>query len=162
MIRIDKVTLNVGVGGAGEKLEKAKTLLQKVSGQKPVETYARKRIPTWNLRKGLAIGCKVTLRGQKAVEILNRTLTANEKRIRGRSFDNTGNVCFGVKEYIDVPGMKYDPAIGMMGMDVCVSLEKHGYRVKRRKRGQASVNTRITPEEAIEFMKSNFGVEIGG
>lgn len=161
MIKIDKVTLNVGVGSAGEKLEKAKTLLEKVSGQKPVETYARKRIPTWNLRKGLAIGCKVTLRGQKAVEVLNRTLTANEKKIRGRSFDNTGNVCFGVKEYIDVPGMKYDPNIGMMGMDVCVSLEKHGYRVKRRKRGQAAVNTRITPEEAIEFMKGNFGVEIG-
>lgn len=162
MIRIEKVTLNIGVGGAGEKLEKAKTLLGKLSSQKPVETLARKRIPAWNLKKGLSIGCKVTLRGKGAAELLSRVLAANEKKIRAGSFDATGNVCFGVKEYIDIPGMKYDPAIGMMGMDVCVALEKDGYRVKRRKRGQARVRTLITPQEAMEFMKNSFGVETSG
>ena len=88
-------------------------------------------------------------------------LEAKENRLSSRSFDGTGNFSFGIKEYIDVPGMEYDPKIGILGMDVCVTLERPGYRVKRKRLGsKIGKNHVITKQDAMEFMKENFGVAI--
>jgi large subunit ribosomal protein L5 len=162
MIKIDKVTVNIGVGGTGEKLEKAKKLLEKLTEQKPIETVARKRIPTWNLRPGVAIGTKVTLRGEKAKKVLNTTLDAIDRKVHESNFDNLGNFSFGIHEYIDVPGLKYDPLIGMLGFDVNTTLRKWGYRVSKRKRKTARIPKKhmITKQESIEYFKNNFNVVI--
>jgi len=162
MISIEKVTVNIGIGAAGEKLEKAKKLLEKLTGQKPVENKSDKRIPTWNVRPGLAIGTKVTLRGKKAIDFLNLSLDARDRTVKDSNFDNLGNFSFGIHEYIDVPGFKYDPDIGILGFDVSATLQKWGYRVKKRKRKTARLPKRhwITKKESIDYFKKNFSVVI--
>jgi len=161
-IRIEKVTINIGVGEPGERLEKAAKLLERLTGKKPVFTKAKKKVPRWGIRPGLPIGVKVTLRGADAEEFLKRAFEAVGNKIYESSFDENGNFSFGIHEYIDIPGMKYDPAIGVFGMDVCVTLERPGYRVKRRKVRRASVGRKhmITKDEAIAFVKEHFGVEV--
>jgi len=132
MITIEKITINIGVGQAGEQLEKAKNLLKKLTGQQPIETKTKKRIPTWGVRKNMSLGTKVTLRGKKAEEFLTKCIESVDKQIKTKSFDEKGNFSFGVKEYIDLPGVKYDPDIGVFGFDVCVTLKKWGYRTTKR------------------------------
>jgi large subunit ribosomal protein L5 len=162
MISIEKVTVNVGVGEAGDKLDKAYALLEKLTGQKPIKTHAKTRNPTFKIRKGLPIGVKTTLRKKTAAEFLKRSLEAVEKRLNKKCFDQEGNFSFGVREYIDIPGAVYDSSIGMYGMDVCVTLYKTGYRVKNRKRTQAKIpqGNRITPKEAIEYITKKFSVVV--
>ena len=162
MISIDKVTINIGVGAAGEKMEKAKKLIEKLSDQKAVEIKTKKRIPTWGVRKGLAIGTKTTLRGKKAEEFLNKALDSVERRINEKSFDKTGNFAFGIREYIDIPGFKYDPDIGMLGMDVAVTLNKWGYRITKRKvkRSRIPLKHRITKEDSINYAKEKLKIEV--
>src|SRR3989344_1673269 len=99
-IGIEKVSLNIGTGGPGEKLEKALKLLEKITGSKPVQTKTKLRIPTWGVRPGLVIGCKVTLRGKKAEELLGRLLKGVGNKLNKASFDNEGNVAFGIHEYL--------------------------------------------------------------
>lgn len=162
-ILVDKVTVNIGVGAPGDKLEQAKSLLERLTAdRKPVETTARRRDPVFKLRKGLPIGTKVTLRGGEARAFLEKALIAKRKALKSSNFDKQGNFAFGVHEYIDFPGAKYDPAIGMFGFDVCVSLTRKGRRVALRKIRPARVgkNQRITKEEAMEFVKSAFNVKL--
>jgi len=162
-ILIEKVTVNIGVGSPGERLEHAKGLISKLSGgRKPVETQAKRREPVFKLRKGLPIGTKVTLRGADAKAFVEKALTARRRTLKESNFDKQGNFSFGVPEYIDFPGAKYDPAIGMFGFDVCVSLTRKGRRVAMRKIRPAKVgkNQRITKEEAVEFVKSAFNVKL--
>ena len=128
MIKIEKVTINIGVGKAGESIEKAGRLLENLCDQKPVRTISKSRIPTWGIRKKQPIGVKVTLRGNKAIDFLNKSLDAKERILKRKQFDDCGNFAFGIHEYIDIPGIKYDPEIGIFGFDVCVTLEKDGYR----------------------------------
>jgi len=162
MISIEKVTVNMGVGASGERLEQAKKLLENITGQKPLETVTQKRIPKWGVRKNMKIGVKVTLRGKKASDFLNKALDAVGRKISKRSFDKEGNFAFGIKEYIDLPGVKYNPDIGMFGFDVCVTLKEWGYRLKERKRERKKVprKHRISKEEAISFVKEKLGVEV--
>lgn len=161
-IRIEKVTVNMGVGQTGEELEKAITVLQKITSAKPVKTICKVKQPTWGIKKGLTIGAKVTLRKEKAVNFLKEALKAKDNQIKGKSFDKTGNFGFGIHEYIDMPNIKYDPKFGIRGFDVLVSLERPGFRVKRRKISKQKVPLKhsIKKDEAIDFVKSNFGVEI--
>lgn len=164
-IMLDKVTLNIGVGETGEKVERAKTILNRISGSKVVVTKAKKRIPTWGLRPGLGIGVKTTLRGEKAKELLKRLFDAIDNKIKASQFDKEGNLSFGIKEYIHIPGVKYDPSLGIFGLDVCVTLKRRGgWRTKRKAYRRARIgNThRITKEEAIEFFKKEFGVNVEG
>ncbi len=163
MISIEKVTLNIGVGADGAKLPKAKKLLEKIAGQKPIERQTKKRIPNWGLRKNMVIGTKVTLRGGKAKDILEKCLKSVDGKVKKSSFsEKDGNFSFGIKSYIDIPGMKYDHEIGLMGLDVCVTLQKWGYRVKRRKLQVTKIPRKHvnTQTESIEFMKKQFGVEV--
>src|SRR3989338_733429 len=161
-IRIEKVTLNIGAGGSAELVNKGIKLLQAITGIKPVKTVTTKRIPTWGVRPGLAIGCKVTVRGKKAEELLKRLLKAKESRLLGRNFDNQGNFSFGIKEYLDIPNVKYDHEIGIMGLDTAVTLQRAGFRVKNRRLEPKKLTPkhRISTEEAIEFVKNAFGIEV--
>jgi large subunit ribosomal protein L5 len=162
MISIEKITINIGTGQAGEKLEKAKKLVEKMTQQKAVENVTQKRIPQWGVRKGLAIGVKTTMRGKKAADFLNKCLDAVDRKIKPTSFDKFGNFSFGIKEYIDVPGFKYDPEIGMYGFDVCVTMRKWGYRVSERKVKTSKYPKRhiIKAAETMEYMKKNFNIEV--
>ncbi|MEK6958205.1 MAG: 50S ribosomal protein L5 [archaeon] len=162
IIRVGKVTVNMGVGQTGEELKKAATILQNVTGAKPIMTECKVKQPTWGIREGLTIGTKVTLRGEKAAAFLKGAFAAKDNKIKKKSFDKTGNFGFGIKEYIDLPKAKYDPKLGIKGMDVLVTLERPGYRVKKRKLRKAKIEKGhvIKTEEAIEFVKRNFGVEV--
>lgn len=162
-IRIEKITLNLGTGGPGDPLEKALKLLHNISKMKPVETKAKKRIPTWNIRPGLSIGAKVTLRGNRAEDLLKRLFEAKKNRISPRNFDNRGNFAFGIAEYLDIPGVEYDMSIGIIGLEVAVTLVRPGYSIKERtiKTRKVSQKHLITKEEAMEFIKNKFNIEIG-
>lgn len=162
MIRLGKVTINIGVGAAGEPLEKAEKLLEKLSGQKPIRTSSKKRIPTWGIRKKQAIGVKVTLRGKKALDFVNTVIEAKDRNLKPSQFDNNGNFAFGISEYIDIPGIRYDPEIGIYGFDVCVTLEKRGYRISRRKRQKKKVPVthKLTKDEAIVWVEKNLNMKV--
>lgn len=161
-IKIEKVTLNIGVGEAGDKLNKAQKILEKISNSKAIQTITMKRIPSWGVRPKLPIGCKVTLRGKKAHEILSRLFKAMDDKMDEKKFDKTGNLSFGIHEYIDIPGAEYDPNVGIIGLEAAVTLERPGFRIKRRriKNKKISSNHSIKPEEAKEFIQNEFGVKI--
>ena len=162
-IRIEKLTLNMGAGESGAKLEKYVKLLNTITGKKPIQIISNKRIPTWQVRPGLAIGTKVTIRGKAAEELLKRLLTAVDNNLKPKSFDSEGNFAFGIPEYIDIPGMEYIVEIGIVGLEVAIPLERAGFRVKNRKFNakKIPIRHRITPEEAMEFMKSKYNVKMG-
>ncbi len=161
-IRVEKITLNIGVGEAGDKLDKAVSLLKEISGAKPVKTKSMKRIPTWNVRPKLVIGTKVTLRGKKAEEVLKRLLKANNNQIHIKKFDDYGNFSFGVKEYINIPGIEYHPEIGIIGLETAVTLERPGFRIKKRviKKSKIGKSHIITKENAMDFIKNKFNIQI--
>ena len=100
---------------------------------------------------------------KNAEEILSRLLDAKDNKLTLHQFDKEGNIAFGIHEYIDIPGTKYDPKIGIMGLEVCVTLERSGFRIKRRRIMKRKIPNkhRITKEDAMEFMKKKFNVEIG-
>lgn len=162
-IRIEKITLNIGAGKDQNKLEKGLKLLKSLTAAEPIKTVTQKRIPGWGVRPGLPIGCKVTLRKKNAIEVLKRLLDAKSFVLEESQFDDNGSIAFGIKEYIDIKDAKYDPEIGIMGLEVCVTLERPGFRIKRRKlfKGKVGKKHKITKEEAIEFMKNEFNVKIG-
>lgn len=159
-IRIEKITLNIGCGSTLNP-ENARAILENLAERKAVITKSRKR-STFGVPKNKPIGCKVTIR-KDAESFLKRLLEAKENRLKSGNFDSSGNFSFGIKEYIDVPDTEYDPKIGMVGFDVAVTLERPGYRVKRkslfRKIGKGHL---ITQEDAMGFVRENFNVEIEG
>jgi large subunit ribosomal protein L5 len=158
-ILIEKITLNMGVGESGPKLEKTKRILEKISGAKVVKTASRRR-STFGVPKGKEIGVKTTMRGGDLKKTVQRLLKAVGNTMKMSQFDAQGNFSFGVAEYIEIPGMDYEPEIGIVGLDVSVTLKRRGYRVKRRKYRKATIGKRhrITPEEAIEWAKKELGV----
>ncbi len=159
-IRIEKITLNVGVGKSEDVLKKGLILLQKLSPIKPVKTVTKKRIPGWGLRPGLAIGCKATIR-KNCPELLKRLLAAKENTLAEQNFDTEGNFSFGIPEYIDIKGLEYDPELKIMGLEAAVTLERPGFRVKKRKVKPARLGKKhgITKAEAIRFVKE-LGVNV--
>jgi large subunit ribosomal protein L5 len=130
---IAKVTVNIGVGEAGEKLKKAESVLEGVTKQKPIQTLSKTTNKDWGVRKFMPIGCKVTLRRKAAETFLLSALKIRENKIAEYSFDNQGNFSFGVPDHTLFEGQKYDPNIGIFGMDICVTIEKPGYRIKHRR-----------------------------
>lgn len=162
LIVVDKVTLNIGVGKAGQELENAKELLEKLSGAKAVPTHAKIRNPVFRIKKGDVIGTKATLRGPGAIEFVKKALKVKQFALPSRSFDKEGNFSFGVPEYIEFPGAKYDPKIGMLGFDVCVTLRRRGFRVARRRHAKARIGHthRLTKEDGMEFAKGAFGMKV--
>lgn len=162
-ISVEKITLNIGAGKDQAKLEKGMKLINNIAGRPPVKTFTRKRIQEWGLRPGLPIGCKLTLRKGGALELLKRLLDAKDNSLQPSNFDNEGNISFGIHEYIDVPGVKYDPDIGIMGFQVCITLKRKGFRIKKRalKKHTIPKKHRIRKEEALDFMKNAFNLSVG-
>ncbi|MBI2657858.1 50S ribosomal protein L5 [Candidatus Woesearchaeota archaeon] len=162
-IKIEKVTLNIGAGKDQSRLEKGIALLRAITNATPIKTVTKKRIQEWGLRPGLPIGCKLTLRKDKAAKILPRLLDAVENKLMERQFDHNGNIAFGIPEYIEIPGVKYDPKIGIMGLEVCITLERPGFRIKKRRMLQRRIPARhrISKQEAVEFMAKNFNTIVG-
>jgi len=161
--RIEKITLNIGAGKDPQRLEKGVALIRAITGIEPLKTITQKRIPNWGLRPGLPIGCKLTLRKKPAEDLLKRLLQAKEFKLKPRQFDEGGNVSFGIPEYIDIPGVSYDPKIGIIGLEVCITLERPGYRIKRRRLRQKKIprSHMLTREESMEYLKKNFNVTVG-
>ncbi|HEY5538228.1 MAG TPA: 50S ribosomal protein L5 [Thermoplasmata archaeon] len=161
-ISVDRVVVNIGVGEAGEKLLKATKVLELVTGRKPVQTLSRRTIRDWGIRQGMPIGARATLRGKNAEEFLRKAFAIRNNRIAAYSFDPRGNFSFGVADYTDFEGMKYDPEIGVFGMDIAVVLRRPGYRIARRRIAPRRIPTShaITKAEGIAFVRSRFGAEV--
>ncbi len=161
-IKVEKITLNIGTGEPGDRLDKAAKFLQGLTGEKVVKTQTKKRIPTWKIRPGLTIGCKVTLRGEKGKKMLKRLLQAKNNKLKEGNFDGNGNLAFGIREYLDIPDAKYDAEVGIIGLEVAITLGRPGFRIKRRmiKMKKIPKRHRITKQESIEFMKSQYGIEV--
>jgi len=160
--KIEKVVVNISVGKSGEPLEKATKVLKSLTGQTPCKRKAKKTLRDFGIRRGEPIACIVTLRKQKAMEFLRKVLPVIDNKLSKECFDQYGNFSFGIKEHIEIPGVKYDPEIGIFGMDVCVSLSRSGYRVKNRHREKARIGSKhiLTPREAMVFVKDALKVEI--
>jgi len=161
-VRVEKVTVHMGVGESGEMLTRAEILLEELTGQKPVRCMARKTLPTYNIRKGEPIGCKVTLRSKKALKFLKTALTTIDRKLYTDQFDDLGNFAFGIEEHTDFPGQEYDPNVGIFGMDVIVQLSRPGVRIARRRGQKRKIPTshRLNPVESQEYMKHAFDVEV--
>ncbi len=150
-VKIEKVVLSVG--GTAQALEKSQKLIERIAERKARVCKSNKRIPSLGVRPGLEVGAMITLRGEKAIQILKRLLAAvdnkiKEKQISGESFS------FGIKEYIEIPGMVYQRDLGMLGLEVSVSFSRAGKRVSRRKlkQGKIPARHRVTKEEIIEYL----------
>jgi len=160
--KIEKVVVNISVGKSGEPLEKAAKILKDLSGQNPCKRKAKQTIRDFGIRKGEPIACVVTIRKERAIEFLKKVLPVVDNKLSANCFDKCGNFSFGIKEHIEIPGVRYEPEIGIFGMDVCVSLSRPGYRVKKRRREKAKIGSKhiLTSKEAIAFVKDSLGVEI--
>ena len=162
MIKLEKVVLNMGVGKSGDAVETAKKALDLITGKKSCNRSAKKAHRDWGIRKGEPIGAAVTVRDDDAKVLLKRLFEAKGNRVNGRSFDKMGNLSFGILEHIDIPGIKYDPKIGILGLDVTARLARPGYSIRIRSKHKASVGKshRITPTEAKEYLVKEFGVVV--
>ena len=162
MPRIEKVVINLNVGKSGEPLEKANKVLKEITGQTPVKKKAKKTIRDFGIREGESIAVVVTLRKQAAIDFLKKVLPVVDNKVSKTAFDVRGNFAFGLKEHIEIPGVKYDPEIGIFGMDICVTVNRPGQRIKIRRRENRSVGAKhmLTPEESIVFVKKTLGAEI--
>jgi large subunit ribosomal protein L5 len=160
-INVSKVVINIGVGKSGDPVEKAKNALSELTGKTPSVRGAKKSVRDFGIHKGEPIGAMVTLRRTDATNFLRRIMESKGNVIKNSSFDNNGNISFGIHEHIDIPGTKYNPDIGIFGMDVCAALTRPGYRIsKRRNPSKIGKNHKITKEESIEFFKTKYGVEV--
>jgi len=160
--KIGKVVVNISVGKSGEPLEKAAKVLKNLTGQTPCKRKAKKTIRDFGIRRGEPMACIVTLRKQRAMDFLKKVLPVIDNKLSRESFDRYGNFSFGIKEHIEIRGVKYDPEVGIFGMDVCVSLGRCGHRVKNRRRRKAKIGSKniLKPEEAMVFVKDSLGIEI--
>jgi large subunit ribosomal protein L5 len=159
---VEKVTINIGVGEAGERLKKAEKVLENITGQKPIETLSKTTNKDWAIRKMMPIGCKVTLRGKKADEFITDALSTRENKMADYSFDDEGNLSFGIPDHTLFKSQKYDPNIGIFGMDVNITMKKHGYRVKNRRIARRRIphKHRVQREETMKFFSEKFNVEV--
>merc|ERR1712188_271814 len=132
-IAIDKLVINCSVGEAGDKILKAVKVLKDLTGQEPVTSKCKYTIRSFGVRRGDKIACHVTVRGEKAKEILERGLKVKEYELNKRNFSSMGNFGFGIQEHIDL-GIRYDPYTGIFGMDFYVVLSRPGRRITKRKR----------------------------
>lgn len=161
-VLIGKVVAHIAVGESGVRLANAAKILEMLTGQKPTFRPARKTIKEFGIKRGENIACMVTLRGEKAYEFLKRALAAVNYTIKESSIDEHGNFSFGIREHIQIPGVKYDPTVGIFGMDVVVALERPGYRVSRRRRKKSKLGKDhyVTKREAVEFITKVLGAKV--
>lgn len=161
-ISLEKIVLNMGVGRSGDAIEIAKKALEQISGRKPSAREARDSQRDWGVRKGEPIGVAVTVRGDEAKVLLKRLLDAKGNQVRGKAFDDFGNYSFGIGEHIDIPGVKYDPQIGILGLGISVTLARPGYGIRKRSKHKARIGRShiIKDQEAKDYLVKEFGVTI--
>jgi large subunit ribosomal protein L5 len=160
-ISVDKVVINIAVGKSGEPLERAKRALQELTGQVPSARGAKKNYRDFGIHKGEPIAAIVTLRREVAQDFLKRIIAAKANTFPASSFDNMGNISVGIHEHIDIPGTKYNPEIGIVGMNVSVALVRPGYRIARkRNKGKVGKKHRITKDDSIAFFQKEYGVVV--
>ena len=160
--RIEKVVVNIGVGEGGDKLVKAEKVMQMITDRKPSRTLSKVTNRDWGLREGSPIGVSVTLRGEDADAFVKKALDIRQFKMPDYSFDDGGNLNFGVTDYTDFPGMKYDPEIGIFGMDIAIVIARPGNRVKSRRLEPRKIprHHKVTREEAMDLMRQKFNVEV--
>ena len=161
-LRVRKVVINIGVGEAGEKLVKAQKVLQLLTTHKSIQTISKKTNKDLGIREGMPIGCKVTLRGENADEFLKRAFWVKTNKIAGYNFDSEGNFSFGIPDYTDFKGMRYDPDIGIFGMDISVTVDRAGTRVRKRRRNRSRITPshKVKRDESMEFIRTEYELEI--
>ena len=161
--QITKVTINIGVGEGGQRLGLAEKVLGVLTGLKPIRTLGKIQNRDLKVRKGAPIGCKVTMRNREVIKkFLTDAFWVRENIIPAWNFDAQGNLSFGISDYTDFPDQKYDPEIGIFGMDINVVVERPGHRVSRRRRRsrKIGISHRVTPTESKTFFEETYGVKI--
>jgi large subunit ribosomal protein L5 len=159
--KVATLILHSNVGESGEPLERVKKIIESIGEMKTVETRAKRTFREFGIRKDEPIGALVTIRDQKKImKLIPRLLDVRDNKVARKSFDKEGNFAFGIKEHIDISGTKYDPNLGVTGLDVQIRLERPGYRVKRRFRSPKKIpmRHRISKEEAIAFAETELGI----
>jgi large subunit ribosomal protein L5 len=154
-IKMEKVLLSAGA--TGDDLIKAKKLLELVSGKKAQILTSAKRIPEFDVRPGLEVGTRVTVRGKDALELLKRLLSAIANELKMKQVSDN-HFSFGIKEYIEIPGIEYQRDIGIRGFNTTVVFSRAGIRVKLKKikRGEIPKRQHVSKEEIINYMKEAF------
>lgn len=160
--RISKVTVNMSIGTSGEKLRNAMTVLESITNQKPVQCNAKKTIREFGIRKNEPIATKVTLRKDKAKKFLEKAFDVKDYKLKYSSFDKFGNISFGIKEHIELPETEYDPLLGIFGMDVNITVERPGSRIKKRylKKSNIDKSHALTPLESMIFFNTRYNIKI--
>jgi len=142
--------------------KKRRTNREQISGKKPSTRNAKETQRDWGVRKGEPIGVAVTVRGEDAKVLLKRLLEAKGNTVNGKSFDNFGNFSFGINEHIDIPDVKYEPSIGILGLGISIALTRPGYGIRKRSKHKASVGKShvISNQEAKDYLVKEFGVTV--
>ena len=160
--RIAKVVVNMSIGKSGEILQNATKVFQQITNHQPYLRRAKKTIREWGITKGTPIACVGTLRGEKATDFLKKGFDALRNKIPQSTFDSNGNFSFGIREHIELPGVKYDPNLGIFGMDICVTMERPGYHIKKRRKCKTKVGKRqrLTPRDSMDYIKKVFDIAL--
>merc|ERR1711977_315974 len=156
-MQIDKLCLNICVGESGDRLTRAAKVLEQLTGQAPVFSKARYTVRTFGIRRNEKISCHCTVRGPKAEEILDRGLKVKEYELKKGNFSKTGAFGFGVQEHIDL-GIKYDPGIGIYGMDFYVVMKRPGFSISKRRRRVAKIGLqhKLTDTDSMKWFQAKY------
>merc|ERR1712105_519579 len=143
--------------GSGDRLVRAGKVLEALTGQAPVFSKARYTVRSFGIRRNEKIAVHCTVRGAKAEEILEKGLKVKEYELRKNNFSSTGNFGFGIQEHIDL-GIKYDPSIGIYGMDIYVVLGRPGFNIAQRRRQKSKIGPqhKVNKEESMKWFQQKY------
>ena len=158
-IQIDKVVLSTCVGDRPDQLEKIATTYREFTGQECKQGIAKKTIRQWEVRRSKAIAVYVTLQKQLARDVLYKAICAKEFTFKDSNVTPKGHFNFGLREHIDL-GIKYNPSVGIFGLNLAIVLRRKGFRVSERKikKGKVGKKQLITHAEAKEWLENEFNV----
>ncbi len=159
-VYIDKLMINIGTGSDEKVQENAKKLIKLVTGRKAADGLSKKRNPSFKITRGSKIAAFVTIRGNDAAMLAKKLIGAVDNNIKDSSI-RSNTLSFGIREYIDIDGIKYDPGIGMLGMNVNIAFKRKGYRVCTRKWKNSEIpkaHKDVSADEIKEYLAREFKV----